>query len=100
MLSTARAATANLIYIDGTDTASEGTFVSNATAEALAYTNWREGEPSNTGGNENCILYRKKHRTWNDVSCSTKLQAICEKGKFLQTITKLKCIVWKKNVIC
>ena len=75
-------ATENLIYIDGTNAASEGEFVSSTTNETLSYTNWRSGEPNNYGGNENCVLYRKNHGTWNDIACSTKLQAICEKGKF------------------
>ena len=76
-LSTATA-TANLIYIDGTDAAEEGTFVSNATGDMLTYTNWRSGEPNNYQNNEDCVLYRKVHGTWNDISCSTPLQAICE----------------------
>ena len=66
------------VYIDGTDAASEGTFVSNATGRLLTYTNWHSGEPGNYN-NEDCInLYPQINGLWNDIACSTYMASVCE----------------------
>lgn len=47
------------------------------------YTNWGDGQPSNNGGEENCVEINKDendHVYWNDISCSRKFWFICEKG--------------------
>ena len=67
-----------MIYIDGTDAAAEGTFVSNKTGEPLSYTNWHSHEPNNWD-NEDCVnMYANINGTWNDVDCIATLPAACE----------------------
>ena len=67
------------IYIDGTDAASEGTFVSSATGRTLTYTNWHPGEPGNMNNNEHCInMYPQNNGLWNDIACNTYMASVCE----------------------
>ena len=67
------------LYIDGTDAASEGTFVSHYTGANLTYTKWYGGEPNDYRDNEDCInMYVYKDGTWNDIACSTSLPAVCK----------------------
>ena len=66
------------LFIDGTDVASEGTFVSSATGEALLYTNWGSGEPSNSGAGEDCIEMSGDQGFWNDYPCTATLPTFCE----------------------
>ena len=77
----------NLIYIDGTDAASEGNFVSSHTGANLSYTNWHINEPNNWD-NEDCVnMYAESNGTWNDIACNTSLPAACEveRRKLMQT---------------
>ena len=82
----------NLIYIDGTDAATEGTFVSSVTGAALSWTNWHGGEPNNHGNNEDCVnMYSEHNGLWNDLNCDTPLPAVCEiaRRKFVVRINGL-----------
>ena len=51
----------------------------------LTFSNWRTGQPDNSGGKENCADMRDG--LWNDAACVTKHPAICEKQEslFLQS---------------
>ena len=48
----------------------------------LSYTNWKQGEPSNSGNNESCIQImtdRPQYTlSWNDVNCHLPLCFICD----------------------
>ena len=69
----------NLIYIDGTDAASEGTFVSSETGAVMSYMNWIVGEPNNCCGGEHCLnMYSEHNGLWNDIGCETPLASVCE----------------------
>ncbi|XP_050186562.1 hepatic lectin-like [Myiozetetes cayanensis] len=52
-------------WIDGTDYGSSFTF-------------WKEGEPNDSGGNEDCAHLWLGGR-WNDVHCNYECFFICEK---------------------
>ena len=68
-----------LIWLDASDIAMEGTWIWMATNEVVTYTNWRTGEPSNTGHNEDCLrLYTHQAGLWNDVPCDVNCNSICE----------------------
>ncbi|XP_076070872.1 perlucin-like protein [Mytilus galloprovincialis] len=45
-------------------------------------TDWYPGQPSNSGGNQDCLEMRKSHNyQWNDIMCSTTNGYICESEK-------------------
>lgn len=46
---------------------------------ASAYANWREGEPNNAGGRENCATM-VINQGWNDVNCDNPAHVIVEFG--------------------
>ena len=65
-------------FIDGTDEAEEGVWVSTTTGEVLSYLNWRPGEPNNVG-EEDCIIFALQDGTWLDASCPNRLsRPLCQ----------------------
>ena len=78
----------NFIYIDGTDAATEGTFVSNVTGRNLTYLPWNGGEP-NYWGNEDCLNIYRDSGKWNDIPCDRQLPSVCEIREFVSNLTKL-----------
>ena len=71
------------IHIDGTDVATEGTFVSSVTGRNLTYLPWIGGEPNNWG-NEDCINIYRDSGKWNDIPCDRQLPSVCEKCESYQ----------------
>ena len=65
------------IHIDGTDVATEGTFVSNVTGRNLTYLPWSGGEPNNWD-NEDCLNLLSNTGLMNDMKCSELLPSVCE----------------------
>ena len=57
----------------------EGTWVYASDGSPLEYTNWKQGEPNNNSGDENCgeIGYFTGD-LWNDQECDTLLGSVCE----------------------
>ena len=71
--------TIDWVYIDGTDAASEGTFVSSVTGAVMTYMNWIVGEPNNCCGGEHCLnMYSYQNGLWNDIGCEVELASVCE----------------------
>ncbi|XP_072021362.1 macrophage mannose receptor 1-like [Amphiura filiformis] len=70
-----------LIWIGLNDEETENVFVYTNGYE-MDYTNWDENEPSNSGGNEDCVILHtlpEKLGKWNDISCDRKASFMCKK---------------------
>ena len=66
------------MWIDGQDSAQEGTFRWMTTGEAFSYTHWYQGEPNNVN-NEDCAhMMWDGNGGWNDAPCSFGFGAVCE----------------------
>jgi len=68
------------VLLDATDATTEGTWVWS-TGETFAYSNWEDGEPNNSNGDEDCVSASGTSGTWNDVACSTAAAFVCEDAK-------------------
>ena len=77
------------IFIDGTDAATEGTFVSSVTGAAMTYLPWSRGEPDNWNNDEDCLNILSNDGLMNDVKCSEPFPSVCERRE-LKKPTKLK----------
>ena len=64
--------------------------------EEWNYTNWREGEPSNTLNRENCVMINWDYTNsgsgvaevnglFNDLWCVREISFICQKGNSVKT---------------
>ena len=65
------------IWLDATDSETEGTFRWMTTNEVLTYTNRYPGEP-NDRGDEDCIMIYFYNAKWNDASCRAYGTPVCE----------------------
>ena len=69
------------IWLDATDSATEGIFIWMATQEVMTYTNWDINEPNNGGyygGGEDCAHLNSRHGKWNDKECGASGKSVCE----------------------
>ena len=64
-------------YIDGTDAAEEGVFVSATTGEELTYFNWYSSQPDGSLG-QNCVLFKPRNGMWYDASCHDNCHPACQ----------------------
>ncbi len=68
----------NLLWLGGTDAGHEGTWVW-ITNEPWSYSNWRAGEPSNTGsGGDESYLIIEWEGEWNDLDPNSERWFVCE----------------------
>ncbi len=65
-----------LYWLGVNDRANEGHF-EGAADQPLAYTNWSEGEPNDTDG-EDCAHLREFGAEWNDIDCEERHGYVCE----------------------
>ncbi|XP_039510609.1 mannose-binding protein A-like isoform X2 [Pimephales promelas] len=64
------------VYVGATDRQKEGNFV-DMNGQPLTFTNWKENEPNNHNGAEDCtVIY--KNGVWNDINCSSEWHVVCE----------------------
>ena len=61
------------------DKTTEGEFTYESNGKKIGYKNWSEGEPSNSGNNEDCVMGGWSKGAWNDYNCGSKLSFVCEK---------------------
>jgi hypothetical protein len=67
-------------WLDLTDSAEEGVFVS-AAGETPPFVAWNEGEPNDSGGAEDCVELQTLDPAapfWNDLSCTQTIGYVCE----------------------
>ena len=61
------------------DINSEGNWVYDSSNQPIAFSNWSEGEPNNSGNNEDCgEQWGGNKGAWNDISCGSKNPVVCE----------------------
>ncbi|XP_038054979.1 hepatic lectin-like [Patiria miniata] len=65
-------------WIDCNDLQREGTWVCQDGTTDVEYRNWREGEPSNGWGKEDCAVVRRAG-DWNDVKCDSQIPTFCQR---------------------
>ena len=58
-------------------------FAYASSGDALAFTLWNDGEPNNSGNNENCVNINQDEDSyvegkWNDLSCDKQARFVCE----------------------
>ncbi len=71
------------VWVGGNDIAIEMTWVW-VNDEPLTYTNWRMGEPNNSGPNgtsENCMIIEGDNAgLWDDRACASEYGYVCERN--------------------
>ena len=66
------------IYLDASDTETEGTFRWAATGAVMTYDNWHPEEPNDSESGEDCAVLDKSDGHWNDVDCEGHFNSVCE----------------------
>uniref|UniRef100_A0A8C2K1Q8 Hexose-binding lectin 4 n=1 Tax=Cyprinus carpio TaxID=7962 RepID=A0A8C2K1Q8_CYPCA len=64
------------VYVGATDRRKEGHFV-DMSDQLLTFTNWKEKEPNDYNGAEDCIIIYKSG-VWNDIDCNSEWHVVCE----------------------
>lgn len=62
---------------------SEGNWTWADCQRPFTITYWGNGEPNNGADDEDCLV--SSGGSWNDLSCSTELQCVCEKNVCMKT---------------
>ncbi|XP_006818100.2 C-type lectin mosGCTL-1-like [Saccoglossus kowalevskii] len=66
------------VWIGVNDLYNEGTY-KYVTGRDATYTNWRDGEPSDGSGRENCVEMSYEYDfKWNDCPCTLTRNYVCE----------------------
>ena len=72
----------NMVWIGGTDAASEGTWVWSPSNTPLSYSNWATGEPNNFAGGQDCLTGNYNDAgEWDDQTCHGKVKYVCQQPK-------------------
>lgn len=65
------------VFIGVNDLEKEGQYVFTDNTPLQNYSNWREGEPSDPYGHEDCVEMLSSGR-WNDTECHLTMYFVCE----------------------
>ncbi|XP_028584276.1 mannose-binding protein-like [Podarcis muralis] len=65
-----------IVFLGINDIQTEGRFV-YVNGAPLSYTNWKQGEPNNSGNKEDCVTIVEDGQ-WNDLDCERKTLTVCE----------------------
>ena len=65
-------------HIGLSDMSREGGFIWSD-GSPVAYVNWRDGEPNDSGGEDCALILAGKGGVWNDSPCNQRHKAVCEK---------------------
>ncbi|XP_056323442.1 hexose-binding lectin 4 [Danio aesculapii] len=76
LISLQEALESTYVYVGATDAKKEGHFV-DSSDQPLTFTNWKENEPNDYRGAEDCTAVYKTG-VWNDINCNSKWHVACE----------------------
>ena len=69
------------MWIGLNDIANEGSFVYNSDQSSISWANWRDSQPNNVGGGQDCVAAnRNGNGKWDDDKCDDLKSFVCEKG--------------------
>ena len=68
----------NDFYTGGNDIEKEGKWTYWHSEMPVAFPNWRQGQPDNRGGREDCLTLRMNYGASNDEFCGHKGKFVCE----------------------
>ena len=68
----------NDFYTGGNDIEKEGKWTYWHSGMSVAFPNWRQGQPDNGGGSEDCLILRMSYGASNDEFCGHKGKFVCE----------------------
>ena len=78
--------TTEQLWLGMDDTDMDGTWMWYDRSGDVTWTNWMTGQPSNTGGVENCVGWYVKqqpagwaeYNKWNDRPCDKRISYVCQ----------------------
>lgn len=76
LISLQEALESTYVHVGATDAKKEGHFV-DLSDQPLTFTNWKEKEPNDYNGAEDCTAVYKTG-VWNDINCNSKWHVVCE----------------------
>jgi len=67
------------LWLGGSDSITEGTFVWDGSGVPTSFTNWSPNNPDNAGGDQDCVRMWLDIGQWDDAWCNaTVLATMCE----------------------
>ena len=71
----------NRYWIGLNDIANEGSFIYNSDQSSISWENWRNGQPNNVAGGQDCVAANNNgNGKWDDDKCDDLKSFVCEKG--------------------